>query len=286
VQTYSFLVLKLARMDPDNPLYDANVFLSLAGPLLFAYAVLAHKVVDLGFALNRTLVYGAVSVVMLSAFTVIKWAVGHTLLPHGGVGAAFSAGMSVLVTLSFKRIFDFVEDNVEALFFRSWRDNEKALQRFTAQAGAIADPDDLKAAWIAELERFTGGAATALYMAGGDAGCRAWGEAGPFPSLIAADAPALGALTAARGASELQDAASRLSAALALPMVRRGALLGFVLLGDKPHKGLYRPDEAVALRQAAHQVGLDLHALHVDQLERDYARLADRLRRLEPQASA
>ena len=281
VQTYSFLVLKLARMDPDNPLYDLNVFLSLVGPLLFAYAVLAHKVVDIGFALNRTLVYGAVSVVMLSVFTLIKWAVGHTLIPQHQVSAAFNAGSAVLLTLSFKRIFDFVEGNVEALFFRTWRDNDKQLEQFAARADVLTSLGDLKAAWVGELQRFSGGADVGLYIADGDGGYRAYGEPAPFPHAIDSVEPALDALRNAKGANELQDAASRLGAALALPRRRRGVLLGFVLMSNKPHKGLYRSDEVAALSSAAQKVGSDLYALRVDQLERDYARLAEKVRRLE-----
>ena len=160
VQTYSFLVLKLARMDPENPLYDVNVVLSFVGPLLFAYAVLRHKVVDLGFVLNRTLVYGAVSVIMLSAFALTEWAVGHVLEPSGrGENEAVDAVIAVLVTLSFTRVHAFVERYVEALFFRGWHENEKRLKRFTAEAGFVTRSESLRAAWLKELARFTGGAA-------------------------------------------------------------------------------------------------------------------------------
>jgi hypothetical protein len=165
VQTYSFLVLKLARMDPENPLYDVNVVLSFVGPLLFAYAVLRHKVVDLGFVLNRTLVYGAVSVIMLSAFALAEWAVGHVLEPTGrGENEAVDAVIAVLVALTFTRVHAFVERDVEALFFRGWHENEKRLNRFTAEAGFVTRSESLRAAWRNELARFTGGAPVGLYF--------------------------------------------------------------------------------------------------------------------------
>ena len=51
-----------------------------------------------------------------------------------------------------------------------------------------------------------------------------------------------------------------------------GTLNGFVLLGRKPNGESYRPDEVELLEFAAHQVGLDLHALEVEELRRELQR--------------
>ena len=37
-----------------------------AGASMFAYAVLRHRVIDLGFAVNRTLIYGTLSAILLA----------------------------------------------------------------------------------------------------------------------------------------------------------------------------------------------------------------------------
>jgi hypothetical protein len=282
VQTYSFFVLKLARMDPENPLYDVNVVLSLAGPLLFAYAVLRHRVIDLGFVLNRTLIYGVISIVMLSAFGLIEWAVGHVLQPSGrNESAVLDATIAVLVSLSFSRVHDIVERNVEALFFRSWHENEKRLQRFMAEAAFITRPENLKAAFVQEVARFAGGASVALYLEDGATRYVGFGSPAPFPAAIDTDDAVPVAMRAQRAAIYPADTASALAAALALPMLHRNALLGFVLLGSKPGGEVYRPDEVEVLCHAAHQVGHDLHALAIDQLERERAQLIQTVRRLE-----
>src|SRR5207302_1412385 len=49
----------LARTNPRMLTYSASIF-RILGSLLFVYAVLRHKVIDVGFTLNRTLVYGGV----------------------------------------------------------------------------------------------------------------------------------------------------------------------------------------------------------------------------------
>lgn len=281
VQTYSFFVLKLARMDPENPLYDVNVVLSLVGPLLFAYAVLRHRVIDLGFVLNRTLIYGGISIIMLSAFGLIEWAVGHVLQPQGrNESAALDAAIAVLLSLSFSRVHDFVERHVEALFFRSWHDNEKRLNRFVIEASFVTRAENLKSAFVNELARFTGGTTVALYL-NDTGGYRAFAGAALFPETIDADDATLVAMRAERGAVYPADTASSLPAALALPMLHRDALLGLVLLGAKPGGDSYRPDEVELLRHATHQIGNDLHALKIDQLERNSEQLTQTVQRLE-----
>jgi hypothetical protein len=55
---------------------------------------------------------------------------------------------------------------------------------------------------------------------------------------------------------------------LALPMLHRGQLLAFALLGEAPGAMPYRPDQVAALQSAAHQVGFDYHAMRVEALER------------------
>lgn len=89
------------------------------------------------------------------------------------------------------------------------------------------------------------------------------------------------ALRAKRGPVDPADTASSLAPGLALPMLHRNVLLGFALLGFKPGGDAYRPDEAEVLAYAAHHIGLDLHALKIEQLERERTELTQAVRRLE-----
>jgi hypothetical protein len=68
---------------------------------------------------------------------------------------------------------------------------------------------------------------------------------------------------------------------LALPSIHHGELDGFVVLGPKPNRETYRPDEQEVLGFAAHQIGLDFRALRMEQLERDVGSLATRNQELE-----
>jgi hypothetical protein len=59
-------------------------------------------------------------------------------------------------------------------------------------------------------------------------------------------------------------------------MSQRGALSGLVALGPKPTGDPYRPDEQEVLAFAAHQVGLDLHALRIHALMAELSELRNR----------
>lgn len=260
-------ILSLSQMNPQSPaIFAANVGLFI-GPLIFAYAVLRHKVLDLGFVINRTLVYGAVSAILLVAFGLIEWAVDHLVTIEGREKNAYvDAAIALGVFLTFHRVRDFVEALIERVFFRSWHEKEAALRRFVKEASFITQPDALARALVGQLTKFAEGAPAALY-ARGDGGRygRIEGVVAGAPDLIDADDPALVSLRAALRPLELEK--STLGAALGLPIVNRNEVTGVVLLAAKPSGSAYRPDEIEALGSAVTAIGFDLHALKVEALE-------------------
>ena len=243
--------------------YVLALITGLIAPGLLAYLVLRHKLFDLGFAVNRTLVFAAISAILLVSFGVLEWAVEH-LVPeawHEG-SAFFSAGIAVGLFLLFHRIRDGVEQVIERLFFRKWHANEAALKRFVTAAGHMEKPEALADHFGTELGRFTCGATVAIY---------ARSLAGQYASAagetIDADDLALAAMRAERGPVGPAEVGSPIKATLALPMMHQAALAGFVLLGPKLTGEDYRPDEVEILGWATQQVGLDLQAIRVRDLE-------------------
>jgi hypothetical protein len=61
--------------------------------------------------------------------------------------------------------------------------------------------------------------------------------------------------------------ATSLKAALAAPMAHRNEVIGLAVLGRRPSGMDFRPDEIELIGWGTRQVGLDLHALKVQQLE-------------------
>jgi hypothetical protein len=237
--------------------------------ILLTYAVLRRRLFDLGFALNRTLVYGAVSFILLAAFGLGEWAVEH-VIPESwrGASAIYSAGIALVLFLSFHRLRDAVERHVERLFFHSWQQNEKALRRFVGAAGHFDQSPALCRTFAEEVSRFAEGATAALYLRGAEgAYCLKCGRLGGSPDAYAEEDPAFALMRAERRPVDLAAAHAKLAGALALPMLDQGLLAGFVLMGPKPDGADYRPDEIELLGWAANQVGLDLQALRARDLE-------------------
>jgi hypothetical protein len=263
-------------------LWGACVVLIYLALILLAYAVLRRRLFDLGFALNRTLVFGAVSFILLAAFGLGEWGADR-LIPESwrGASAIYSAGIALVLFLSFHRLRDAVERQVERLFFHRWQQNEAALRRFVASAGHFHQTPALCRAFAEEATRFCEGAPAALYLRAADGGYRlqAGSLSGAAPGYDDED-HAFALLRAERRPVELATAHGRLPGVLALPMLDQGALAGFLLVAAKPDDAGYRPDEVELLGWAAHQVGLDLQALHARDLEAQVVSLNETVARL------
>jgi hypothetical protein len=239
----------------------------LAG-ILLAYAIMRQRLFDLNFVLNRTLIYGVISFVLLAGFGLTEWAVKHTL-PEAWYkeSAIYSAAIALVLFLSLHRLRDWIEHHIERLFFHDWHVNEAALKRFVASAGAFGSAAALCRAFTGELTRFAGGAAAVLYLR--DPANRYRRTAGKLAGASAAygDEERLFALLRTeREPIDLADINSTIPGVLALPMLDQGSLSGFVLIDAKPDGTRFRPDEVEGIGCAAHQVGLALSALNAREL--------------------
>ena len=252
--------------------YVNALTLGLIAPGLLAYAVLRHKLFDLGFAVNRTLVFGAIGVLLLVSFALIEWAIKQAIpkVWYGG-SVYISAVIAVSLYLLFNRIHHKVEHAIERLFFHKWQLNEQALRRFVRAAAHVEKPEALAGYFSAELGRFTSGAEVAIYARTAEGH-----YADASGATIDADDPALAAMRAEQGEIVPAEVGSNLTAALALPMMHQAALAGFVVLGPKPTGEDYRPDEIEVLSWATQQVGLDLQAIRVRDLELTNLKLVER----------
>ncbi|MXO58586.1 hypothetical protein GRI89_03390 [Altererythrobacter salegens] len=81
--------------------------LQFAGLAFLTYAVLAQRLFDTNFALNRTLVDGAVSFTTLAGFGLAEWGDEH-LIPESWYedGPVFSALTALALFLSFRLLRD------------------------------------------------------------------------------------------------------------------------------------------------------------------------------------
>lgn len=263
----------------DDPLVVVEIVGLFLGVAVFVYALLRHRVIDIGFAVNRTLIYAVVSAILLAAFGLIEWAVEHFIPIHGQEeNALLSAAIAVGVFLTFHRVRDVVEHGIEHLFFRRWQKAEAALRRFVREAAFATRPETLTRGFAAALTEYAEGAEAAVYLLGrAGAYHLAGGAVDGAGEALDPDDPALMSMRAEPKALAPEEAGSALKAVLVAPMVNRNEVIGLVLLGPKPSRLDLRPDEVELIGWATRQVGLDLHALKVEQLEATATRQAEQI---------
>jgi hypothetical protein len=161
-----------------------------------------------------------------------------------------------------------VGHGVEHLFFRRWREAEAGLRRFVREAAFVTQPAALTQAFARALTDYGEGAQAAVYLADGRRYQRAAGDVAGLGAQLEPDLAVLVRLRADLKPVEAEND-DALAAALIAPMVNRNEVIGAVVLAPKPSGLDYRPDEIELIGWASRQIGLDLHALKVEQLQRD-----------------
>ena len=277
------LLTLLPWLDRDTGAGRITVLVYFVGQLLtyilLAYAVLRYRVFDFYLAVNRVVVFGIVSLLLLCVFGTLQHWVAHR------VGAGYTkfgwqvladAAPAVLVFLVFNKLHTRVEHAVRALFFRRWAAKERDLRDWIAGTARLGSSAALVSGFIAALDRFGDGAGAAIYTESAQGGFTLAAASQPlFPALLASNDPLAVVLRADLSPTRryLPDE----SGGLALPMCHRGQLHGIVLLGAKHDGESWRPDEVALAAHCTVQAGLALHALRVDELQHAVDTLGTRI---------
>lgn len=230
------------------------------------YALLVHRIFNFGFAINRAIFYSLTSLLMLMSFGIVERLFDHFLHFEGRTASVLvDGGIALAVYLAFNRFHHLVDHWMERIFFGAWHKNESRLRLFVTRAAHIKSAQALLREFGLELKRFSGGAECRIFLP-----VNGHYESLPVPgqaaSVLDIDDPVCIRLRAEAVPYEYNDERQNGLASLALPMSHRSLLHAIVIMGAKHTGENYRPDEKLVLGFAAHQVGLDLHALSVESL--------------------
>lgn len=247
----------------------------LAMYVMLLYATLRHRVFDFGYVMSRLTVKGISSFLLLALFLVLQSLaddiVDAKLLPGRHPQwwtEIIEAVPAIVVYLVFHLTHEKLKQGLGHLLLRRWEANEKQLHAYVAGASRITEVPSLLASLLAELDRFSEQAGSAVYLRRHDCDFELAGATlAGVPASYGANDELVVALCgdqAPVGNETLAD----VGIDLALPMCRRGVLLGFVLMGCKAGGAGYRRDEVDALAKAVNQIGLDLRTLYIAELER------------------
>lgn len=256
---------------------------SLAGTLGFSYAVLRHRIFDFGLAVNRTLVFAIIGVILLTLFQVVHAIIGELLHFSDKVQTIlFGTIVAFAIHFSYGRLKKRVERFVDWMFFKGWAIREEGLQQFVAVAKHASDPDALSQLLVTALDRYTRGAGCAVFQRdANNVYLRATATLAGAPTQLGANDETVLAMRTDGKVFHIGDESPARPAVLALPMAHRGELFGFVLIGPTLDGEPYRTDQIDLLKLVAHEVGLDFYALTLEQLTKrieDERRTAETLR--------
>lgn len=248
----------LARSIPAigrTPAMTLNMFGVSIGVTGILYAILRHRVVDVRAALDRTLVYGATTSLVVGVIAAMNSLALKATLGEGA-GLLLQIVVPLALGIVLGRVRAYMDRIVERVFFRQRYLTEKALRTFAKRCGHIEDMPKLLDAAVAELRKHTRSPAVALYeltegklvrlrSAGGDA----------YPADLDQDDPAVVALRAERRPVDLAGLESGLgSGGCVFPVSIVGRLRGVMVLADRPEER-YGTDEKKLLAQVIREVG-------------------------------
>ena len=257
--------------------------LQLILPLGLLYATLRHRLLDLGFAINRGLVFGAVSSLLLLSFFGLEKLAEHFIHFQSHQQSAMVDGAIALgVFLFFHKARHRVEHVIENLFFSSWHRKEAALRLCVAKSVHITHVGPLLAGFVDTVDRFCDDAGCAIYRVAEQGRYhRVHGSPGAQIGQVDADDPVVVAMRFEGRPVHDKEIAGAFADCIAFPMIYRGRVDGFMLLQHDPTREAYRPDEIELIAYAVQQIGLDLAALEADDNRRraaDWEQQANLLR--------
>jgi hypothetical protein len=256
---------------PDGRAFEWVGLTFLAIPLGLGYAIVRHRVVDIGFVVNRALVFAIVSAIVLLAFGALEWLLGNVLVKVSHVtSASLELGLALVLGFSLRSIHVKIDGLVDDLFFRDRHRAEHALRTFAREVGYITEPRAAIDRTQQELLTCSGSSSVAIYVAAGGRAIRVDAGGG---TPIGIDDPALVRMRSTREAVSLAGVRTDLTGERAFPMTVRDAVAGAVVLGPKTNGEAYAPDEVATLATVAIALGNALDALQTAALRNEVARV-------------
>jgi hypothetical protein len=232
-------------------------------PLSLGYAVLRQRVVDVQFAISRTVVYGVVSTIVLVFLAVLHWLLGR-MIEHSGFAFGVEGLAAVGLGLVLHRASHGINTTVDRVLFRKHHAAEERLRQVTAALPFASTEQSIAEAIVIEPTRNLELASAALFYRESSEGplrrvlAVGWDES--HASSLDAESLLVRYLQAEHTALRLDGEQEWLPAGmpegsahpvLAIPIVTQHVLTAVVLYGAHVNATLPDPDEVTLLEALA-----------------------------------
>jgi GAF domain-containing protein len=231
-------------------------------PIGCAYAILRHRIFDVNFVLNRTLVFTILTSFVVGLFILLEKVLEGAAAGRG-VGIAVETIVALVIGFSFNAMHKRLEEWIARVLFRAKFEAAKALRRLADEAPYMEREQALLLRAVGDVRQSTGASAVAIYEREDEMYRVSAREGAPAPpDEIEIDDLAFVRMRKAHGAVDLGDVPSMLGAdGLLFPFSTRGTLTGAMLCRRRPNGEAYAPDEIALLAHVAHEVGTEIVAI-------------------------
>jgi hypothetical protein len=284
-----------ADVSSGNQITPGNWVIAVSGMLFvasFSYAVLRERVVDVQFAMSRTLVYGAVSTLVVVFLAVLHWLFGR-MIEHSGLAFSLEGLAAIGLGLVLHRASHGITVLVDRVLFRKHHQAEERLRRVTAALPFADDERAIAEALVTEPARNLDLASAALFYRESPEGllkrvlAQGWNDA--HAASLEADALLVRYLQAEHEPLKLDDSqllpdsvpSGAAQPVLAIPIVNQHVLAAVVLYGAHRNHTLLDPDEIELLHQLAKAAATSHQQVRIAILQRENAALSRKTEGLE-----
>lgn len=276
VATYILGILPIIVNMSATVLNITSTLLSAVSFIGFAYAVLRHQLVSLQLVVNRALVYGLITSLVVGVFAAMLSFLERTTLNTEG-NRFLALLVPLLLGMGLDTLKRRVNEYIGKLFFRHRHRAEAALTQLARTSAFVEDPERLLDHTADELYANSRAQSLYIYLTQPGKGATPARRRGldSFPTALDNDDPALLRLRAGDVEVDLAGCSSRLGReGYVYGLAVRGEVLGFIVCGARPAEA-YSPEERRLYAQVAQQVGLALHTLRLQEQQRLLRNLAE-----------
>lgn len=236
----------------------------------FAYAVLKHRLVPVQLVLNRALVYGLITSLVVGVFAAVLAFLERNAIDTG-TNRFLALFIPLLLGMGLNAIKQKVDAYINRHFFRERHRAAAALEQFARTCGFVEEPERLLDLAAEEMHAQSGAQGLAVYLGQpGKEGAALVRQKGtsPFPAKLAADDRAFLRLRAGDVEVDLHGTRSALGAeGYAYGLLVRGEVLGLIVCGPRPAE-TYSLEERQLFTRVAHHLGVALHTLRLQEQQK------------------
>jgi hypothetical protein len=245
-----------------------DVMLTLAlvcqvvGAVGLAYAVFVEQLFDVGFVVNRAVVFGLVSAMIVALFMAVEWFVGKQIGTIGRVQGAFiEMTAAVLIGLSLRVMHGRADALVDRMFFARRHRDANALSDFAREVHLFSRREPLLDGTIEVLLTNARVTSCAIFLVDETGALMlARGDANGVVRIDPESRVPL-RLRSSRAPVERSTFPALDFANVAFPLLVRDSLTGLVSCALPPHAEPYSPEEMDALGMLTREVATALVAL-------------------------